>query len=431
VVFCESNGVLDSGSLCCSAFELAADGETVSLLDPSGGERDRIDFPPLPEDTVYARFVDGARYLCYNPVPTLGAPNAPPANLNPSVRPGDPSLGPDGRLRISARTFDDIGLAYASVHFRRAGEVGFSELLLHDDGLHGDEAPGDGSYGAILPDLEPGVTVEYYLRVVDLEGEVATDPGDPADATGLFRIRTPPEGRPLRISEVVAANQGGLQDEAGQFEDWVEITNCGTEPISLEGVGITKDCLERDTVTRFPPGSLLFPGQFLVVFCDKDPEEGPFHADFNLAREGDSVYLIQAEEPWGLLDAITFGPLDFDTAFGILDCGLETSVLGAPTPGMPNSGAGALFVRGDMNGDGVWDLTDPVFLLLHLFVGGPAPRCLDAADADDNGRLALTDSIRLLGFLFLGGPAPPEPFPVCGADLTEDALSCLGYTGCN
>ena len=40
---------------------------------------------------------------------------------------------------------------------------------------------------------------------------------------------------------------------------------------------------------------------------------------------------------------------------------------------------------------------------------------MDAADADDNGRLELTDAVRILNHLFLGGAAPLAPGPsTCG-----------------
>ncbi|MBI4605310.1 MAG: hypothetical protein HY721_25380, partial [Planctomycetes bacterium] len=47
------------------------------------------------------------------------------------------------------------------------------------------------------------------------------------------------------------------------------------------------------------------------------------------------------------------------------------------------------FVRGDANSDGVVDLSDAVFTLLHLFGGGRAPACEDALDAGDSGRVGI------------------------------------------
>lgn len=87
------------------------------------------------------------------------------------------------------------------------------------------------------------------------------------------------------------------------------------------------------------------------------------------------------------------------------------------------------FRRGDCNGDGNRDITDPVFLLLYLFAQGPTPSCLDACDAEDDGALAIGDAIYLLQYLFSSGPTLPPPFPACGSDQTADALDC-GGGGC-
>lgn len=65
---------------------------------------------------------------------------------------------------------------------------------------------------------------------------------------------------------------------------------------------------------------------------------------------------------------------------------------------------------GDVDANGVLQLTDAVYLLNYLFLGGSKPPCLDIAedivDVDNNQRIDLTDSVYLLDFLFLGGPAP-------------------------
>lgn len=86
--------------------------------------------------------------------------------------------------------------------------------------------------------------------------------------------------------------------------------------------------------------------------------------------------------------------------------------------------AGARFLRGDANGDGAVDISDPLRILGHLFLGDPAPPCPAAADAADEGEITISSAVRILGFLFLGGPPPAPPFPSCGVDPTPDRLGC-------
>jgi hypothetical protein len=85
------------------------------------------------------------------------------------------------------------------------------------------------------------------------------------------------------------------------------------------------------------------------------------------------------------------------------------------------------FIRGDADYDGGLNITDAVFTLSYLFLGGVHPVCEDATDVDDHGTIALTDAVYLLNHLFLGGPAPPAPYPAAGDDPTEDLLGCRGF----
>ena len=83
-----------------------------------------------------------------------------------------------------------------------------------------------------------------------------------------------------------------------------------------------------------------------------------------------------------------------------------------------------VFLRGDVNSDQNIELTDAIFTLNYLFVGGRIPTCLDAADVNDNASVELTDAIFLLNYLFIGGRLPAAPFPGCGEDPSADDIDC-------
>ncbi len=63
---------------------------------------------------------------------------------------------------------------------------------------------------------------------------------------------------------------------------------------------------------------------------------------------------------------------------------------------------GTPFLHGDSNGDGLFDLSDAIFTLTYLYLGGKAPRNFLAADFTGNGELDLSDVVATLHFLFLG-----------------------------
>lgn len=86
------------------------------------------------------------------------------------------------------------------------------------------------------------------------------------------------------------------------------------------------------------------------------------------------------------------------------------------------------FRRGDANNQGVGsgspvDISDPIFMLSYLTGQGPFPQCLDAADANNDGRLDFADPIYTLNYLV--GQLPPFPAPfTCGYESDIDELDC-------
>ncbi len=73
----------------------------------------------------------------------------------------------------------------------------------------------------------------------------------------------------------------------------------------------------------------------------------------------------------------------------------------------------------------------------YLFLGSEAPPCRESADLNNDGAINVTDPIYLLGHLFLGGPPPAEPgspAAACGLDPDPPGspgdLGCLGYEHC-
>ena len=105
--------------------------------------------------------------------------------------------------------------------------------------------------------------------------------------------------------------------------------------------------------------------------------------------------------------------------------------------GIPDECRASVFHRGDPNSDGRLDISDAVFVLDFLFLGGRVPGCVESADANNDARVNITDAVLLLGFLFqgAGGPAPPGgPNVPCGSDPDPIGgpgdLGCASYESC-
>jgi hypothetical protein len=129
------------------------------------------------------------------------------------------------------------------------------------------------------------------------------------------------------------------------------------------------------------------------------------------------------------------GTIVGDPLFSEVVRGIFGLLPGSPCSGTgkdgSDMGAGAVtgpgarpFIRGDVTGEEIVNLTDAIVILNYLFLGGAAPDCQDAADVDDTGEANITDAIYLLNHLFLGGPSLAPPYPLPGLDTTTDPLQC-------
>jgi aminopeptidase N len=65
-----------------------------------------------------------------------------------------------------------------------------------------------------------------------------------------------------------------------------------------------------------------------------------------------------------------------------------------------------MYVPGDANNDGVVNISDGVYLISHIFEGGPAPVIMVAGDANGDCVINISDAVYIISYIFSGGPAP-------------------------
>jgi len=138
----------------------------------------------------------------------------------------------------------------------------------------------------------------------------------------------------------------------------------------------------------------------------------------------------------GHLDLSATG-LGYDGIVVLRNTLVEPVSLDRDSSGVPDECERPRFHRGDPNANGDMDLSDGVFAFAYLFLGGPTPGCLEAADTQNDGGIDLSDSIAILNHLFLGGPPPASPGPPsepCGEDPSSPGspsdLGCGAYPAC-
>jgi hypothetical protein len=176
-----------------------------------------------------------------------------------------------------------------------------------------------------------GAEVSY--RLAHASGSGATVTHDWIARVGL------PASFSLRLNEVLADNDGINSDEAGEFDDWLEIVNTGSEIVDLDGLYLT-DNLDNPTKWRLPAMDLA-PGAFALIWCDEDAGQGPLHASFKLSVAGEEIGLFADLASGSLpIDTLVFGPQTTDVSLGRAIDGTGPWVLFAvPTPNASNVAA--------------------------------------------------------------------------------------------
>jgi hypothetical protein len=91
----------------------------------------------------------------------------------------------------------------------------------------------------------------------------------------------------LRINEVMTGNDGAWVDEVGETDDFVELINTGTEPLSLADYALGDKVGKAMTL----PELTLMPGQTVLLWADDTEEQGPLHLSYKLSNSGTQVLL--------------------------------------------------------------------------------------------------------------------------------------------
>ncbi len=94
----------------------------------------------------------------------------------------------------------------------------------------------------------------------------------------------------LVINEFLSSNTESQQDESGEYEDWIEIYNAGGQRVDLSHYYLT-DASSNPSKWRLP-SEQLYPGEYLVLWADDNTEQGDYHTNFKLNREGEFLGLF-------------------------------------------------------------------------------------------------------------------------------------------
>jgi hypothetical protein len=96
------------------------------------------------------------------------------------------------------------------------------------------------------------------------------------------------------LTEFMADNETTIQDENGDFSDWIEIHNPTLTELLLDGWYLT-DTATNKTKWQFPAVTLQ-PGEFLIVWASSKNRRvtgAPLHTNFSLSKGGEFLALVR------------------------------------------------------------------------------------------------------------------------------------------
>ena len=146
------------------------------------------------------------------------------------------------------------------------------------------------------------------------------------------------EKKYLFINEFLASNNSVYADEIGEYDDWVELYNSSSDPIDISGMYLADDFEDNlNIISSSNQFSTIVPANgYLIIWFDKDQDQGPLHIGEKLSADGEGVYLYNVEKV--LIDSVTFGVQETDISMGRYPDGSNRWVkFTTPTPAKSNN----------------------------------------------------------------------------------------------
>jgi hypothetical protein len=150
----------------------------------------------------------------------------------------------------------------------------------------------------------------------------------------------------VTINEFMALNGTSLADPADQdYEDWFELYNAGSSAVDLTSYSLTDNLTNRNEFV-VPPGYVMPPGGFLLVWADKETGQNKatnldLHASFKLSSTNGDIGLFSPDGV--LVDSVSYGTQTSDVSAGRFPDGgaLPLYSMDLPTPRSANMLSGA------------------------------------------------------------------------------------------
>jgi hypothetical protein len=201
---------------------------------------------------------------------------------------------------------------------------------MYDDGSHGDKIAGDNTFTILYPTPNFKIQILQRVKVTDFNNLMSSFP-----SCGYDTINFTQNISNLVINELMANNKNTIQDEAGEYDDWIELYNTSNKEIDLTGYFLTDDI---KMPKKWPlPNQKIGAEQYLIIWADNTVSQGVFHTNFKLNNNGEYIGLYKiVNNNIEIRDEVNFPESKPDTSYGRLPNGNGPFQRLKPTPNAIN-----------------------------------------------------------------------------------------------
>ncbi len=186
---------------------------------------------------------------------------------------------------------------FAQVQFRFGENERFKSLIMYDDGNHNDGIAGDGVYGCKISNCSN--SIDYYVYADNDSAGIFS----PKRASfEFYNLTIPIQKGDLVINELMSNNLSVVADKSGKYDDWIELYNKSTYPISTNGLYLSDTLLNLSKWKL--PNHVINPDSYYIIWADEDEHQGGKHANFRLSNNGETLILANMDST--VIDSITF-----------------------------------------------------------------------------------------------------------------------------
>jgi len=234
-------------------------------------------------------------------------------------------------LDVSIQITDDasIGIDQVRLYYAPAFEGAFEYTTMTD-------SDGDGTYQGNIPSFPASSYVRFYFEAIaaDANNTASFFPEGAEHDVFIYQVESAINiSDDLVINELMASNDETVSDEAGEFDDWIELYNNTNATINLEGYFLSDD--ENNLLKwPIPNGTTIAANDYLMVWADDDDEQGAFHANFKLSSNGETLFLINANGE--IINQVEFDEQGTDLAYARIPNGTGDFIIKSPTFGVFN-----------------------------------------------------------------------------------------------